>query len=686
MIPKKFQLMLKTKFLFTILCLIFWQVGLASEITSMNVPSQGCLDANVSFSVLSSRDQSCPDNFTRSWSVTGPAGGGMEVERESDQSITYAFSIPGTYTVTFTISDDPTCPVGSTATESRMIEILANPTASFVDDVINVCRGSTATINLNIDVNNVEARIVSPTGGTFPVSGVSSVETGQQFTEKTFYLEQVRTIALECGDEELIQDSVKIVIQDVPKGTLDGSNCNDIGTLAVEEHILTGGAGVYTLVSGPGTIEGDRLITDELAQGMEASFVIDAGPACGEFDVVTVPECDCVVNPGTMQTAPLFLCNDGIAMPGYNNDGDLPGAEQLFFILHESEGNTLINNEYVRINRENSTFAFDADQMELNTEYFISVAATVFQDDEPLLEARCFEMSEGVRVVWLPDNDFNVVGDTEICQNATNMVFSGDVRGSLIDGTTPRWLANGNAEVIGENDTRGPKGIFSFENANEGDQISIILETSVKIAAIDEECVERDSLVVTVGSDVALDNSNVIQWPGNILASTADDVCYQWGLFNLFSGRDSILVGENSKFYYAESGFNASLVSNVFWVATFEDPDCSFENAKCKTYNYFNAITPPGLSISDQDDFEFKIVPNPSDGILSVDLTGSFKGNYDVAIINNMGAVVSTERINKEYTRAVSNYDLSHLPSGLYYVILTNELGERNTIKTIIAR
>jgi hypothetical protein len=66
----------------------------------------------------------------------------------------------------------------------------------------------------------------------------------------------------------------------------------------------------------------------------------------------------------------------------------------------------------------------------------------------------------------------------------------------------------------------------------------------------------------------------------------------------------------------------------------------------------------------------FKLYPNPNNGQFSIDYAAPEElGNYTVSIINSQGRTVHVEEIQS--SQYVKSYDLSHLFSGIYIVVIS---------------
>ena len=100
-------------------------------------------------------------------------------------------------------------------------------------------------------------------------------------------------------------------------------------------------------------------------------------------------------------------------------------------------------------------------------------------------------------------------------------------------------------------------------------------------------------------------------------------------------------------------------------------------------FSSFSIGTGAGSSISnicvnllvkvEESQLNFEVFPNPSDGIIHIKTDANFS---DIKIINCIGSVVYQSNL------APTRIDVSHLPSGVYFVQLSN--AEQSSIKKIV--
>jgi hypothetical protein len=72
---------------------------------------------------------------------------------------------------------------------------------------------------------------------------------------------------------------------------------------------------------------------------------------------------------------------------------------------------------------------------------------------------------------------------------------------------------------------------------------------------------------------------------------------------------------------------------------------------------------------------QLKVFPDPASDHLNIELPATFGKKYSVQLISSLGQIISTE--------TDAEIDLQFLPSGVYFVLVTNEKGERLRAKVL---
>ncbi|MCK5028233.1 MAG: T9SS type A sorting domain-containing protein [Bacteroidales bacterium] len=100
------------------------------------------------------------------------------------------------------------------------------------------------------------------------------------------------------------------------------------------------------------------------------------------------------------------------------------------------------------------------------------------------------------------------------------------------------------------------------------------------------------------------------------------------------------------------------------------------EDGTTQDYTILFSVDPTGIN---ELSTGFKIYPNPGTGLFKLEMNNISNGDYTVEVYDVIGKVVYKSNI----TESISNIDLTHMNSGLYYVSVNNG-EERNITKIMI--
>ena len=99
-----------------------------------------------------------------------------------------------------------------------------------------------------------------------------------------------------------------------------------------------------------------------------------------------------------------------------------------------------------------------------------------------------------------------------------------------------------------------------------------------------------------------------------------------------------------------------------------------------------NPVKPTALPFSNSESDEGLVFyPNPTTGRFKFEINNATTGAYELKIINNIGQIVSKDNFVKQVQKYTYRSDASHLPNGIYFIILENKNYRRN-IKFIISK
>ncbi len=681
--------------------------GSTCSIISLNInnsstTSSVCIGTDVLVSGRGNRAAGCAqEGVTQSIAIiSSPAGANPSVTEIDGDAIDYSmnFDVAGMYTIQYTYNNAPSCANSTPCVETKVIEVI-DPRAKFTVPSIEVCKES--TFSLDIEFLNSTSVTVRRTDGiaTFsksiePSDGNFGAVEYDIKVEENFKLYITRAqnddIAGNCENVELL-DSVLILAIDEPLGVEIFSDsemtpfCDDSNENYQMKYKLTGGSGQYTLVTqGEASISGDTLTTNLRPSGEPFSITINSGPVCGDFLIENMFECACRVDAGDMPTSSFSICQeDFVTLEHDDTELNLRGIDNLLFVLHTDPGNIL--GDVLDFGPE-PIFKLPALDL-VDSLLFVSALVGPYDplgDTLDLTTSACFDLVPGTPVRWISDDEFTIIGKDETCLNDKNRMYEIQYgEGSPKETSVPSWILEDESGAFIE--SQNSERIFlTFPN---GSQSTLYFETEFLIG--DTTCISRDSMVIEVdATESAPEDHEIILWPGDIFASTSDGPCYQWGFVNKFGEYEfNLFEGANEKYFFSPTPIGSSaLQDNGFFVAIYDTPNCEFSLENCNNITFYNQNLIPGLGIYDEDDFIVGITPNPNDGTFRLELTGSYKGRYDITMFDDIGQKILSTEVNKLYSSAIKDLYLSNLNEGLYIIVITNELGRREILKTVVSR
>ena len=121
---------------------------------------------------------------------------------------------------------------------------------------------------------------------------------------------------------------------------------------------------------------------------------------------------------------------------------------------------------------------------------------------------------------------------------------------------------------------------------------------------------------------------------------------------------------------YAGTDFDLCFESKTF-LSKIDDPvsGSKGDNIYLDNIRFTNDAA---LSIDEQEQVDFNISPNPSNGIFNVDFSSNLNGNYFISVVDVLGReVYSNQNAVKQGERI--KIDISNYPKGMYSVILRSD-------------
>jgi len=653
----------------------------------INGPEKLCLDRNGIYTGSANKESGCAGSTSqRIEVVSGPTGYMAEISNNNDEGndVSIKFDMVGTYTIRYTFTDPEGC--GTTeCSEEKTTEVFL-PEANFVESSIKICKGDILVTDINfINANNATVSSAEIARNVTGIDGGIGTFTSDFPIQDSFVLKitKVEESLLNCSQVKVF-DSLEVFVLDEPEVDFIGLDCNSTNTEYSAQYRITGGDGNYSLVTTDiGSIEGDILTTNFRPSGEAFTFTINTGPTCGEFTRTEQEICECTANAGVMQDMSASACaSDPISVIHDKTDLDKRPSDEIIYVLHNSNQNDIGSQLGL-----SPTPSFTLPSAELaDSQLYISAVVGPFTiDNFNIDEVECKDVSFGTPVKWISSDDFSISGKLEVCADEKNRMYTVLLNEPLKQPSQQSWeTSSGSGAVI---ESQNSERIFlSFPSATSSNKLYYHSDFIVNDTI---SCRTTDSIEISVdGTISAPEESKIILWPGDIFASTSDGPCYQWGFVNKFGNFSfNLIEGANSKYFFSDENVSQSILEERgYFVAIYDTPDCDFRLFNCNSIIFFNQNLLPGLQVGEKDDFSLDIAPNPNDGTFRLELQGSYKGRYRIDVFSDIGQPVANYNVDKQYSRSITDMNLSQLAEGLYFIVISNELGKKEVIKTIIAK
>ena len=217
----------------------------------------------------------------------------------------------------------------------------------------------------------------------------------------------------------------------------------------------------------PFTVNGmptDLIFTsDMLDPTVESTFLITSSASCINQISVGPILCECMSDPGTVNIGEISICTSELLEVNVSNqDFILEEGDTLAYVLHDGDANALGN---VLALSYGEPIAFD-NTMNTDQIYFLNVIIGENLDGEINFNDPCFEFSEAITIVWLPESIITIpINNSEVCLGEPSL-FDVDVMGMYP------------VELIFENQF-GEQSIQIIENDN--DQLEFLADAESEI-------------------------------------------------------------------------------------------------------------------------------------------------------------------------------------------------------------
>ncbi|WP_235299135.1 T9SS type A sorting domain-containing protein [Portibacter marinus] len=665
----------------TLVLMSVGQYGKTCEIVSFIAPERLCLDRAGSFQGNGLKEPGCGLMTTENIEVVaGPGDFQISFTNDERNRANIIFDQVGTYTIRYTFKDETDCNSDPCIIE-KTTEVYY-PEAFFVEDTINICRGE--TIETAISFVNAENASVEGQGSlNVPNSGNNmGVYRTSAPVNQSLVLKITRAQDGTCTNEVLL-DSLVVNVLDIPKLTAIDTICDDKNEMYRGVYKITGGDGIYTLLTPEiGIIDGDILTTKFLPSLQSFNYRIDSGPTCGEFQGSATAECKCTAAAGLMQSEEVEACQDEIVEVLHNKSSvDKRPTDSILYVLHNSDQNEI--GAFYDVSYD-PIFTLPSEELVDSQLYISAVVGPFTIENFAINEVECKAVSAGTPVRWFSKDEFKISGLLDVCAGEKNRMYKVTLDAKLKDRDNLFWETNDGSGFVIESQSK-ERAYVTFPTASSSGKLYYQIDRKISNTKF---CSSRDSVAITIdGTESAPEAADIILWPGDIFASTSDGPCYQWGFVDRFANFSVELVGQNSKFFFSPEAIGqGKLTDRAYFCATYDTPNCEFSFNNCNSITFYNQNTLNGLVEGTQDDFVLGLSPNPNDGRMRLDILGNYKGIYKLELFSELGERVSSKVIDKTYVRSITDLDFSDVPKGIYFLRVQNELGHTQIIKTAITR
>jgi gliding motility-associated-like protein len=353
----------------------------------------------------------CPGDPVQTLTAT-PSGGNWGGAANSNGQINPAALGPGMHEVFYTLNIGGACPGADTLS----IQIYTPPT-SVISGSGTICQGSGQDVSLTLTTTGVgplevtyEINNANPTTLTVP-AGTTTISAS---TAGTYTITDV-VDAHGCHGNGTGTAMVEVVGSPSVSG-LD-FNCNADNSAYTVTFTLSGGDPMTYSVTGavPGTLTTSPpyvFTSDPIPTSTNYSWQVNDGNNCNPVNLTGSYSCACTTEAGTMSNTPLHACAGTNVTATHNGDENLDANDNLVFVLHSSNGNSLGT-----IYGINSTGMFGlVPPMVAGTTYYISaVAGDSIPTDSVDLQDPCLSVSFGQPVVFTALPQATLSSNQEIC-------------------------------------------------------------------------------------------------------------------------------------------------------------------------------------------------------------------------------------------------------------------------------
>ena len=370
----------------------------------------------------------CPGAGAQTLSAT-PVGGTWGGAANAAGQVFPGTLGPGQHTVTYTYNVPGACAGSAVA----VVEVYCQPAAS-ISGSTTICEGETANLTGICGGTNAMGMTCfdGPYSITYTINGV--VQPAITVSTSPFILPAtvpgtyiIQTVMDGNGCTGTGTGLATVVVAGAPEVSGFDLVCDSTNTMYTVTFQVSGGDPATYSVSGPvpGVLSPNPpyiFTSQPIPSGSPYSFLVNDGNNCDPTTLAGNFSCQCITDAGTMSLAPLSACVGGTVTAMHNGNEVLDGNDNLDFVLHSSNGNSLGT---VYATGNSLQFGLVPPMVPGVTYYISAVAGDDNGSGDVDLNDPCLSVSFGTPVVFNPLPTGSIGSDAEICKGETaTLTFS----------------------------------------------------------------------------------------------------------------------------------------------------------------------------------------------------------------------------------------------------------------------
>ena len=358
-----------------------------------------------------------------------PSGGSWGGAANASGQINPAVLGPGMHTVTYTYNVQGAC----AGFASAVIQVYCQPFAT-ISGAATLCEGETGQLQvicggvdgsggacfngpyvLNYSINGIPQAPITITSSPFLIpASIPGTYTIPNVTDGNG-----------CSAAGTGTGTIQVV--GAPAVSNFNITCDSTNTMYTVGFQISGGTPVTYSVSGPvpGTLTPNPpyiFTSQAIPSGSPYSFLVNDGNDCDPTTLAGNFSCQCVTNAGTMNLTPLSACVGQTVTVTHNGDEVLDGNDNLDFVLHSSNGNSLGT---VFATGNSLQFSLVPPMVPGVTYYISAVAGDDNGSGGVDLNDPCLSVSFGTPVVFNALPTGSIGSNVEICKGeSATLTFS----------------------------------------------------------------------------------------------------------------------------------------------------------------------------------------------------------------------------------------------------------------------